>query len=448
MSRRRRASEPEAVTARPLVPRLAGPRQAAAILAATILLSSVAVDLRAESSFDSPKRLVSAIGTLLAAGLLFGRASWSGTAPIGAHVSRIRPLERLLLAASVLGCIASALVSPRPALAIDGLRGLALGALLLALGASSALDDGRARPLAIAFVVGCTLNAVASLLQLAGLRLFPIERMLGRANTGAFLGNDGYVGLLLAFGSVIALAAALAKTASVRTRTAAASFAVLFFSGIAANRSVTAFIAFGAGAGALFLGRFRRRAVAPLLGLLLVASGLVAAWPPLRHRMREVANDALAGNWEPVLSYRFGPWSAAGSMMRERPLLGMGPATFAAEYVPHRLSAELRKKARYVNPFLPGDAYAEAHSDILQSFAEVGIPVALASLLLFGLVVVRLVLRVRRAPAVADEALALLALLIAGAAAASTWFPFHREFSSVPLLLAIGRAWRVSRSEA
>jgi hypothetical protein len=43
------------------------------------------------------------------------------------------------------------------------------------------------------------------------------------------------------------------------------------------------------------------------------------------------------------------------------------------------------------------------------------------------------------------EAVILLALLAAGATAALTWFPFQRPISSVPLLLAAGRGWRVWR---
>jgi hypothetical protein len=43
------------------------------------------------------------------------------------------------------------------------------------------------------------------------------------------------------------------------------------------------------------------------------------------------------------------------------------------------------------------------------------------------------------------EAVILLALLAAGATAALTWFPFQRPITSVPLLLAAGRGWRVWR---
>ena len=64
-------------------------------------------------------------------------------------------------------------------------------------------------------------------------------------------------------------------------------------------------------------------------------------------------------------------------MARERPLLGFGPGTFGAEYVPHRLSAEIRAKRRFVSPLL-SSSYGEAHNDYLQAASDAGIPVASA----------------------------------------------------------------------
>ena len=71
-----------------------------------------------------------------------------------------------------------------------------------------------------------------------------------------------------------------------------------------------------------------------------------------------------------------GPWAAALEMTRERPLLGFGPGTFGAEYVPHRLAAEIRAKRRFVSPLITS-SYAEAHSDYLQVASDAGVPAAL-----------------------------------------------------------------------
>jgi O-antigen ligase len=51
-------------------------------------------------------------------------------------------------------------------------------------------------------------------------------------------------------------------------------------------------------------------------------------------------------------------------MIRERPLLGYGPGTFAAEFVPHRLRAEIFWSRRLVNPQL-NSFYAQAHCEYL-----------------------------------------------------------------------------------
>ena len=53
-------------------------------------------------------------------------------------------------------------------------------------------------------------------------------------------------------------------------------------------------------------------------------------------------------------------------MARERPVTGYGPGTFSAEFVRHRLKAEIRSRRRYVNPLVTS-SYSEAHSEPLQA---------------------------------------------------------------------------------
>ena len=130
-------------------------------------------------------------------------------------------------------------------------------------------------------------------------------------------------------------------------------------------------------------------------------------------------------------------------MTRERPLLGWGPGTYGAEFVPHRLSAEIRAKRRFVNPLVTS-SYSEAHSDYLQAFAEAGVPGGLAVLLSAGALAVALVRKAADPRVNRIETAVLLGVLAAGAAAALTWFPLQRPITAVPLLLAAGRSWRVA----
>jgi O-antigen ligase len=174
----------------------------------------------------------------------------------------------------------------------------------------------------------------------------------------------------------------------------------------------------------------------------------MSAYGPMRDRVRETVSAARAGDWDRLLTYRLGAWKSALAMTREKPLLGYGPGTFGAEFVPHRLSVEIASRRRYENP-MRTSTYAEAHCDYLQSFAEAGIPGGLAGL---GAALFLFLALARFAGGARGEARAeavfLLALLGAGAAAALTWFPMQRPISALPLLLAAGRAWRLSGGKA
>src|SRR5262249_21346632 len=119
-----------------------------------------------------------------------------------------------------------------------------------------------------------------------------------------------------------------------------------------------------------------------------------------------------------------------------------GPGTFSAEFVRHRLKAEIRARRRFVNP-LATSSYGEAHSEPLQAVAEggmAGVAAVGASVALLA----ALSRAARRGRPAAPDAAFLLAVLVAGGVGALTWFPLQRPISAIPLLLAAGRGWRVS----
>ncbi|HYR46496.1 MAG TPA: O-antigen ligase family protein, partial [Thermoanaerobaculia bacterium] len=189
---------------------------------------------------------------------------------------------------------------------------------------------------------------------------------------------------------------------------------------------------------------FGRRSVLPIAGLLILLAAGVAFYRPMHQRFREAVWAVRNKEWDQLITYRLGPWATAVAMARERPLTGWGPGTFGAEYVRHRLKVEIATRTRLTNPLLTS-SYGEAHSDLLQPFAEGGIPFGLALAAAAALLLAGLSRAVRRLDASArPEAILLLAFLCAGAVAALTWFPLQRPITAAPLLLAAGRAWRIS----
>jgi len=427
----------------------AGASIAVVALAATLVGVSVLVDPRAESAFDAPKRLVAFLGIAVAAGALLAlprkepEAGWSWRS----WSTEQRVALVFTTAALALALVAS-IVSPRRATALDATRTLFLSALLLPLGASRALEGRRAWILVGACLGASAVNAGVSLLQFTGgLRLFLLESVGGRRDVSAFVGNDGVLALALALATLTCLALVLSARSSA-VRVAGGGGIVLLFSALAVNQSLTALTSLAAGSIVLVALSLRGRSLIGALVLVLVLAGGLLVHPTVSRRAHEAVAQIRAGHWDQALTYRLGPWAAAVEMARSRPLAGWGPGTFGAEFVAHRLGAELRLHRRLVNPLLAG-SYTEAHSEYLQATAEAGVPAGLACLGAMCALTVGVLRAIRRTPDDPSrrDAILVLAILCAGGTAALTWFPLQRPITAVPLLLAAGRAWRCSGRE-
>jgi O-antigen ligase len=419
----------------------AGGTLSAAALAGVLAATALLVDSGASAAFDAPKRLVALLGIALAAAAAFaipaGGEAWPR--PWSEGPAARRGAFGMAAAALLLAFVA-ALASPRRDIALDAARSIALFALLLPLGASRGVARGRYW-LVGAFLGATAINAVVSILESRGLfQPFQLETFGERQETGAYAGNVGYLAITLAFAGVVALGLALEARWRYGRLAFGAAFA-LFAIALVVNRNLTALTSALVGTGVLLVVRFRRRAALPLAAAIVAVVLAVAGYAPLRHRATELFRAASIGNWDALVSFRGGPWAAATEMTRERPLTGFGPGTFGSEYVPHRLAAEIRSHRRFTSPLITS-SYAETHCDYLQVFSDAGIPAGLlclgASACLLA-AIARTAWR-RRTP----EAEILLAILAAGAAAALTWFPMQRPLTAVPLLLAAGRAWKIS----
>jgi O-antigen ligase len=413
---------------------------AVAALAAVLAGTALVVDTAAGAAFDAPKRLIALAGTVIAAAAAFAVVP-RGIAPLPLRGGpSLRRAALTLGLAALAGALLAALVSPRRTVSLDAMRSLTLLALLLPLGASRVMARGG-RWLAVTFLGACAVNAGVAILQSRGIfRPFALETAGGRQDTGAYAGNVGYLAIALALAGVLALGLFLSTRRPIERALAAAALA-LFAGALVVNQNVTALTSLLAGAGALLVLVFRKRAALPLAVALVAAVLAVAAYAPLRYRAREIAHAAHLRNWDAIVSFRGGPWAAALEMTRERPFTGFGPGTFGAEYVPHRLAAEIRARRRFVSPLLTS-SYAETHCDYLQAFSDAGVPVGLLALGAAACLVAAVARKAWRDSN--PEVVVLLAVLVTGAAAALTWFPLQRPITAVPLLLAAGRAWRIS----
>lgn len=413
---------------------------ARAALAIVVLASGLAVDPAALAAFDAPKRLLAQLGIVLAAVALL-----VGSRPLPRGFAALAPAQRRVLGAlavAVVAAVAAAVLSPRSATALPALRAALVLGLLLPLGASRALDGGGATLLLGAFVAVSSVNAAAVLLERAtGFAPLAVETVAGRTSTVAFVGNEGSLALLLALAAVASLAVMLQVRAAA-IRVAAVASTVLLAAGLVASAGLTALLAMLAGVACVSVALLGRRALLVSGALLLVLAVPATLYEPLRARIADAATAARAGDWDELLTYRSGPWAAALEMIRARPLAGYGPGTFGAEFVAHRLQAELRHGRRFLVP-RETSTYGEAHSDYLQAFAEGGVVAGVA--LLAGLVLLGAGLtgRLRDGAARRREVVVLLGVLVAGAIGALTWFPLQQASIAPALLLALGRGWRL-----
>lgn len=387
------------------------------------------VDPFAEASFDAPKWFCVMAGAVAAGAVLAWRVEpwkWRDWTPAAKGIA--------LACAALVGWVTLAsFTATHPALAWPAWRGFAVMGLFAILGATRVLDGQAGRRLFGVFLLASASNAVLSLAQSVGVGVLPIAQVGGRFDTGALLGNEGYVALACAMMVAASIACAL-NVKTLRSRLAFALLGVLGFLAIVVNQQRTSAIAVAIASVVVIAVRWQWRwMLAALAGLsLLVVASL--SWPVVRDATWAKVPIA---QYQRITTYRLGAWIAARDMAAERPLLGYGPGAFGVEALPHRLTAEISLRERLAPP--KAITFVYAHQEYLQLAAEAGIPALLflvaAMATLFG----KLAWRTR--PTLEQQVL--LALLCAGAVGALAWFPMHIPLTASVLLLCAGRAWRL-----
>lgn len=394
----------------------------------------------AKESFRYPKLLVS---------------EWLALASVTALAWGLSRVERVRLAdlwrspavRAVLPMLAVATAglafTRHPLHAREGLIDLWIGAACLVVW-SLALPVPRLERLLAGLLVPAAILAAIGICQFTGiwqpLSFFGIESGSRLAMTST-AGNPGDLGAYLVLPGLVAqwlLARDLRR--GERMRPAVVVALAVCAAALILTQTLAALAAFAAGT-LLFwaLALPGRRALLAGAGLAAAVVVLVLAVAPLRERVAAKSRQALAGEWNAVLTNRLDGWRTALWMLEENPLTGVGHGAYRPEFVPAKL-ALLSEGARF-SPDLQQDVvFANAHNEYLEVGAEWGIPGLLA--LAWGIWALVSTVRNRRegeeGRAFAWAGTAALAVL------ALAHFPFRLGLVAFPALLFL--SWAMRRS--
>ena len=237
-------------------------RVAAGALILALLAAAIAIDASADAAFDAPKRLAVAVAVAVTAlALAFvptgdARGAWPASARWACGAGGV-----------LVACVAIAtLRADAPAVALDASRWIVCMGAVVVIGASPLLHRPTGTWIAVAATVGVVGNALMSWSQWLGFGPdFTVAGSGGRFDTGAMLGNEGYVALACAL--LGAAAAAVARAAPTRrVRVGAWAAVVLAVATMLVNQQRTSLLAWGLAFGVVLLARHRPR-VLRVLGI-------------------------------------------------------------------------------------------------------------------------------------------------------------------------------------
>jgi O-antigen ligase len=304
------------------------------------------------------------IAALVAAAAVFDRTSLRWLMPDPSFQ------VRLLIAAAAWAALAT-IFSTNRALSLPAL--LRLLAMLFLLVITAAVGRSRSIHFLALAIVPAIINAALCVVQELSI-WNPFSSRAGldhHMRTTALIGNPNDIGTYLALPGLAAIAAA--ATVRGRARLAYAAAAVVIFAGLVASQTLTAMLAFVLSAAVLMFQASWRRAGAAVLVALMAIAAVIAAYQPYRERIENAVTWARTGEWNALFTNRLTAFAAAAEMIRDRPVAGIGPGTFAWQYMPYKLRAEKRYPELRA-AFNRGTNFGEAHNDHLQVAAEYGVP--------------------------------------------------------------------------
>jgi O-antigen ligase len=400
----------------------------------------------AKESFRQPKLMVSE--WLVLASLLC--LAWGLRRVEEIRLADLWRLPAVRIAVPVLLVATAGLATTRhPANTREALIDLWIGAAAL-VGWSAALPAARLERLLHGLLIPAAILGAIGILQFHGvwqpLDLFGLTPG-SRLTVTSYAGNPGDLGAYLVLPALIAqgllrrLLGAddkdLLKISGTSLALAVCLYALLI------TQTLAAVVALLAGSLLLWANLLpRRMTVFGLAGTILAAVLLVAVVPPLRQRVVETGRQALQGDLNMVLTGRLDGWNAAGWMLKERPLTGVGHGAYRPEFAPAKLA--LLERGVQFFPNQTQVVFANAHNEYLEVAAEWGVP----GLLVLGWcfwVLFSALLRRGRPPerrALAWAGVAALAVL------SLVHFPFRLALVAFPAILFLSWALDSAGEEA
>jgi O-antigen ligase len=428
--------------------RLSAPAVAEAFLWLLVVLVPLALIPALRDPFTLPKRMLAEWLALASVLVLAAGALRAAGRPAAAWMrdARSRPAVRLvlpLLAAAVVSWLATT----HRAHAAGAMADLAVAAVAL-VAWSGGLEATRLRRVLAVLALPAALLAVLAILQFHGVyRVFAFARgfEVGRFGVTSLAGNAGHLGAYLAIACVV-LQALLPATRSALRRGALLAALALALYALVLTQTLVALAALALGSAAVWAVVLpRRRAVAALALLVVLAAVTAFAVRPLRWRVEQKVEQLAAGEVNALLTGRLDGWRAAGWMLREHPLTGAGPGAYVTEFGTAKLALLDRGTPFYANHLEP--TFANAHNELLEAAAEWGLP-GLAAVAWALWVVAAAVRRVGRRRGASRDAAAEAALAWGGLAVLAVLalghFPFRLALTGYPALLWL--AWVLRRS--
>lgn len=286
-----------------------------------------------------------------------------------ARVSRVslakwRP-EHILVAAVVTWTIVVTATSTNRDLSIDSLITV-IAAAVIFIATCVALED-RSLEVVDVLMIACCVNAAITVLQELGI-WNPVPAAEGHYGTIGLMGNANDLGTFLVVPAVAAVV--MAVTSIGKRRWTYLGVAVLLASGMIASATRTALIAFVGSLLVLAVVSMRRAWMAVGVVLLVVALAVSSPATTIGRSVRELGTAAIQRDYQRLFSERLLPFLAAAEMVRDHPLLGVGPGCFRYHFMAYRVALAAKYPAEWTRGFPMN--WGTVHNDHLQVAAETG----------------------------------------------------------------------------